>query len=138
MEENQYVIFKLDNEEYGIDIMNVQEIIRPPKVTSLPCAPPHVLGIINLRGVIIPIIDLKQRLGLESSEDTDETRVIVVKVENHPYGIIVNSVQEVLRLNSEQIERGDNVYHKIDQSFISGIARLEDRLVILLKLSADI
>jgi len=138
MEENQFVIFKLGDEEYGTDIMNVQEIILPPKITSLPGTPPHVLGIVNLRGAIVPIINLKQRLGLEDSEDTEETRVIIVKVENHSYGIIVDSVQEVLRLNSEQIDRGDDVYHGIDRSFIKGIARMEDRLVILLKLSTDI
>lgn len=138
MEENQFIIFKLGDKEFGIDITNVQEIIQPPGITSLPCAPPHVLGIINLRDAIIPIINPKQRLGLENSEKTDEARIIVVKVEGQCYGIMVDYVYEVLRLNSEEIERSDDVYRNIDSSFISGIARLEERLIILLKLSANI
>lgn len=138
MEDNQFIIFQLGNEEFGINIINVQEIIQPPKITVLPCAPPYVLGITNLRDVIIPVIDLKKWLGLEDGGGTEEARVIVVRIENRSYGVIVDCVREVLRISNTQIERGDEVYRQIESAFISGIARLEDRLVVILELTADI
>ena len=138
MEKNQYIIFQLYNEEFGIDIANVQEIITPPRITFLPGAPSYVLGVIDLRGAIIPIIDLKARLGMKSSEATEEARVIVVKIENRSYGMMVDYVHEVLRLDSTQIDRSDDIYHGVDSSFISGIARFENRLIVILQLKADI
>ncbi|MCR4442690.1 MAG: chemotaxis protein CheW [Peptococcaceae bacterium] len=135
MEEKQYVIFGLGDQEFGIDIMSVQEIIRPLKTTKLPNSPPHVLGVFNLREKVIPVVSLRRVLGFEDSASDEKTRVIVVKVEDRPYGLLVDIVHEVLRISSGDIEKGHDVYQDIDSRFVSGIARVEERLIILLNLS---
>jgi purine-binding chemotaxis protein CheW len=138
MQEKQYVIFKLAEEEYGVEIVTVQEIIRPPKMVKLPNAPPYILGVINLRGSIIPVVDLKDRLKIGVTEIDDNTRSIIVKIENQSYGILVDAVVEVFSLNSEQIERGKDFHNYIDPEFIKGIARLDKRMIILLSLPCQI
>ncbi len=134
MQEEQYVIFRLNSEHYGIDILSVQEIIRPPKVTALPNTPPHVLGVINLRGSIIPIVDLKIKYNLDSPENSEDKRIIVLRIDNKLMGILVDEVQEVLRFKTEQIEQATDICTTIDSEFISGLAKLDDRLIILLSL----
>ncbi|MDD2401068.1 MAG: chemotaxis protein CheW [Clostridia bacterium] len=134
----QYVIFKLGKEEYGTSILSVNEIIKPQKTNKLPNTPEYVLGIINLRGNVIPIIDLKKRFNMESMEETKETRIVVIKQGKNAVGIFVDQVQEVLYVDDEDIKSCDEIYSKIDKEFIKGIARLENRLVILLNLSTVI
>lgn len=134
MQEEQYVIFRLNSEHYGVDILSVQEIIRPPKITKLPNLPPHVLGVINLRGNLIPIVDLKARFRLENSLSDDEQRILVLRIDGKLMGIQVDEVLEVLRLKTAQVEHVAEICTTVDREFIAGIAKLEDRLVILLSL----
>jgi purine-binding chemotaxis protein CheW len=136
--ERQYVVFKLGEEEYGIEILMVQEIIRPIKTTKLPNSPDYVLGITNLRGNVIPIVDLKQRFNLPISKETEGTRIIVVKQGNNAVGIYVDQVQEVVHINDKEIKLCEEIYSRIDKEFINGVASLNGRLVILLNLSATI
>lgn len=136
--EEQFVIFNLAEQEYGINITAVQEIIRPPKVIKLPNSPSYVLGVTNLRGSIIPVIDLQARLGFRAVEIGEQSRVIIIRVNGGSYGVIVDAVQEVLRLGDDQIEEGDGAYHDIDRHFVYGIAKTEERLIILLQLPSRI
>lgn len=134
MEEKQYVVFRLGKEEYGIEIMNVQEIIVPTKLTKLPNTLPYFIGVFNLRGHIIPLIDLKKRFSLESSEKNDEERIIVIRLDKS-VGILVDSIQEVLMIASDEIEGSEQISAGIDNEFITGIAKKEERLIILLNLA---
>ena len=138
MQEEQYVIFRLNAELYGINILSVQEIIRPPKMTKLPNTPPHVLGVINLRGSIIPIVDLKVRFNLQDSQNNEDQRIIVLRIDDKLMGIQVDEVQEVLRLKTDQIEQAADICTTIDREFIAGIAKLDDRLIILLSLRGSL
>lgn len=130
----QLVSFQLGPEEYAIDILGVQEIIRMVEITPVPNAPHYVEGVVNLRGKVIPIINLRMRLGLSSTEHMKDTRIVVVDVGHVLLGFIVDSVEEVLRLPVECIEPpplsgvgGVDEFHK-------GVGRVEGRLLILLNL----
>jgi len=135
VEEKQYVVFGLGDQEFGLDIMAVQEIIRPLRTTKLPNSPPHVLGVFNLRGKVIPLVSLRRILGFEDAAEDEKTRVIVVNADSRPYGLLVDAVHEVLRIGAGDIEQGHDVYREIDSRFVSGIARVEERLIVLLNLS---
>ena len=132
--EMQVVVFSLGQVEYGGDIKKVQEIIRLPEVTALPGTADYILGIFNLRGSIIPIVDLKKKLGLPSTEATDETRVIVVEISNKKVGLIVDEVSEVMSFSSEDIFPADDVSFGIQERHVQGVVRLNDRLLVLLDL----
>ncbi|MEN6462945.1 MAG: chemotaxis protein CheW [Syntrophomonas sp.] len=138
-DEIQLVVFTLKNGdtvcEYGIPITQVQEIIPMASPTRLPQAPDFVEGIINLRGRIIPIIDLKKRFGMGSSGITSETRSVVVEVEKSTVGIIVDEVSEVLRLPNSSIEAPPAVLGGITAEYLTGVGKLEDRLLILLDMN---
>jgi len=134
MADKQIVVFSLLGEDYGVEITSVQEIVRFQEVTRLPEAPDFVKGIINLRGQVIPVIDLKQRFYNFDSEITDDTRIVVVKVGNKPIGIIAEQVSEVLRLSEEAIEPTPTLLKDFGQSGLTGVGKLEDRLLILLDL----
>ena len=129
----QLVSFQLGPEEYAIDILGVQEIIRMVEITHVPNAPHFVEGVVNLRGKVIPIINLRARLGLRSVEPTKDTRIVVVEVAHLILWFIVDSVEEVLRLPEELIEqppltgRGADDFHR-------GVGRVDGRLLILLNL----
>lgn len=138
MEERQIVVFRLGEAEYGLDIMLVQEIIRPPQTTKLPGTPEYVLGICNLRGKIIPIIDLKTRFDLEKSENNEDTRVIIKKHDNQYRGYIVDAVNEVLRIESNDLGNIENEDIAVESDFIDGVIRLEDRIIIMLNITAEL
>lgn len=131
---SQFIVFKLGQEEYGVNILKVQEIVRPLKTTKLPQSPDYVVGIVNLREEIMPIIDLKIFLNLGSSEETEETKIIVMKQNEQILGILVDEVQEVLRISKKMIKTSDALEHKLKNEFISGIAKVKGRLIILLDL----
>ncbi len=135
-DEIQLVVFTLKRDnvvcEYGVPITKVQEIITMPVPTKLPQAPDFVEGIINLRGKIIPIIDLKKRFQMGASETTSESRSVVVEVEGQTVGIIVDEVSEVLRLSTESIEPPPAVIGGIAADYLTGVGKLDDRLLILL------
>ncbi|HHW61698.1 MAG TPA: chemotaxis protein CheW [Syntrophomonadaceae bacterium] len=131
-EQIQVVAFQLGQEEYAVNILDVLEINRLLNITRVPRADVNIDGVINLRGNIIPIINLHRRFDLEALEDDDEQRIIVFQFDEVKAGIIVDRVSEVLYLNRSQIEASERVYSAMDSNFIEGIAKVDDRLLILL------
>jgi purine-binding chemotaxis protein CheW len=130
----QLVSFTLANEEFGVDIIKVQEIMRVQEITKVPQMPDYVEGVINLRGNVIPIIDLRKKFGLEVKERDNQTRIIVVNVQDRIVGFIVDAVQQVLRLSEDQIEPPPEVGTSINREYLNGVGKLDDRLLILLSL----
>ena len=130
----QLVSFHVGDEEFAIDILGVQEIIRMVELTPVPNAPHFVEGVINLRGKVIPIIDLRARFGLPSVDRTKETRIIVVEIVNTVLGFIVDSVEEVLRLPESLIETSPATGRGGSGEFHKGIGRVNGRLLMLLDL----
>ncbi len=131
----QLVSFKIGNEEFGVDILNVQEINKMIQVTKLPNSPDFVEGVINLRGRVIPVIDLRLRLGLPRREHDKDTRIIVVEIERRTIGFIVDAVSEVLRIPASVTEAPPELVSGINSEFIKSVGKLEDRLLILIDLN---
>ena len=131
----QVVSFKLGSEEYGVDIAQVQEINRMVAVTHVPRAPQFMEGVINLRGQLIPIIDLRTRFAMPRTEHTKNTRIVVTEIGSKRVGMVVDSVSEVLRLPVEQIEAAPEMITGVDTEYIRGVGKIEDRLIILLDLA---
>ena len=131
---SQLISFSVDGEEYGLDILRVKEVIRAAEVTRLPRAPAFVKGIINLRGDVIPIIDLREKFSYESVEYTDATRVIVVDVNGRLVGMIVDEASQVLRIPDSQIEPPPPIVGGLPNQFIKGVGKLDDRLIVLLNI----
>lgn len=130
--EEQLVVFRLAEESYGLDIGAVQEIITWQPVTRVPRTPAFVEGIINLRGNVIPVVDLRKRFGLGQTEAGRETRIVVVEIGALVIGLVVDGVSEVLRVPAEQIEASSAVISGVDTDFIRGVAKTAERLIILL------
>ncbi len=128
----QLVTFKLNLEEFGIDILRVQEIIRIMDITKVPNSPDYVEGVINLRGRVIPVVNLRKRLSLPSKENNGKTRVIVVDLSGKTVGFIVDEVNEVLRIPKDITEPPPDMTAGIDTDYITSVGKLEDRLLILL------
>jgi len=127
----KYLTFSLANEEYGLEILKVREIIGIMDITAVPQMPPYVKGVINLRGKVIPVIDLRLKFGLEPAEYTDQTCIVVVDVGTLT-GIIVDTVQEVLDIDSSQIDPPPPLGGSIDTSFVLGMGKVKDDVKILL------
>lgn len=132
--EEQLVVFDLGDEVYGIDISKVQEIIRMQDITQVPGAPSFVEGVINLRGKIIPVVDLHRRFGLSPTPVTKASRIVVVETDGFVIGMVVDAVSEVLRISTNCVEPPSPIVAGVDSEYIRGIAKLENRLVILLQL----
>ena len=130
----QLVTFKLENEEFGVDILKVQEIMRTVEITRIPNAPEFVEGVINLRGKIIPIVDLRKRLGFRSKEWDPRTRIIVVELDGLTIGFVVDSVSEVLRIPRDTIEPPPSIVSGIESDYIEGVGKTGERLLLLLEL----
>jgi purine-binding chemotaxis protein CheW len=131
----QLVGFKLENEEYGVDILRVKEIIKMIKLTPIPSAPDYIEGVINLRGKIIPVVDIRRKMGMNKKEIDKNSRIIVVELNDKTLGFIVDEVSEVLRIPKSITEPPPSEFASgIDQNFITSIAKLEERLLILLDL----
>lgn len=130
----QLVSFRLEHEEYGIEITRVQEIILLGEITRVPQTPPHIKGLINLRSTVIPIVDLRTRFGMPPGENTDETRIMVVNVRGRVVGIIVDAVNEVLRITRETIAPTPPTVAGLGRDYLTGLVKLENRLLILLDL----
>ena len=132
----QVVSFKLGSEEYGVDIAQVQEINRMVAITHVPRAPQFMEGVINLRGQLIPIIDLRTRFGMPRAEHTKNTRIVVTEIGAKRVGMVVDSVSEVLRIPVEQIEDApEMISGGVDTEYIRGVGKIEDRLIIMLDLA---
>lgn len=130
----QLVSFKIGSEEYGIDILKVQEINRMPDITKVPQAPHFVDGVINLRGKVIPIINTRRKFNLEQKEHDKDTRIVVADINGEVIGLVVDSVNEVLRIPGSIVESPPNVAIESGADYITGVARLDNRLLILLDL----
>ena len=133
-DERQLVVFQLGAELYGVEISRVHEIIRLQSVTRVPRSPAFVEGVINLRGKVIPVVDLRRRFGLPTADHTRASRIVVVEIGDQVVGIIVDGVSEVLRVSSVIVEPPSPVVAGIDSEYLHGIAKLPERLVILLDL----
>jgi len=130
----QLVTFMVGNEEFAIPILSVQEINRMMDITRVPQSPPFIEGVINLRGKIIPVMDLRKRFSVEPSSEASDSRIIVVEVANRVIGFTVDRVNEVLRIDSAIIEPPPSMVSGVDSEYVRGVGKLEDRLLILLNL----
>lgn len=128
----KYLTFVLSGEEYGLEILSVREIIGLMNITSVPRTPDYVKGVINLRGKVIPVIDLRLKFGMAEAEHTEETCIIVVTVRNVEMGVIVDCVSEVQNISAEQIEPPPAFGTGVETSYILGISKVEDKVTILL------
>lgn len=131
----QWVTFRLEGETYGINVMQVQEVLRYSEIAPVPGAPPYVLGIINLRGNVVTVIDTRHRFGLADGKVTDNTRIVIIETDNHVIGIMVDSVAEVVYLNQSEIETAPNVGNEESAKFIQGVCHKNDELLILIDLN---
>jgi purine-binding chemotaxis protein CheW len=132
--EHQLVVFELANEHYGVDIAAVESIIKMQPITIVPHAPAFVEGVTNLRGKVLPVIDLRKRFDLTTQDVTRDSRIVVVSVGGSEVGMVVDGVSEVLRIPDEAIEPPPPMVTTVDSTFIIGIAKINDLLVILLDL----
>ncbi|HEX7057966.1 MAG TPA: chemotaxis protein CheW [Bacilli bacterium] len=134
-EELKVIVFKLGEEEYGVEVENVRTIERMMPLTRVPKTPKFVKGVINLRGVVVPVIDLRERFGLAPSEPTNNTRLIIVAVGNIEVGLIVDSANDVVDLDADKIADPPEVVGGIKAKYLRGVARIGDeRLLVMLNL----
>jgi len=132
------VTFQLGREEYGIEISSVQEIIRATDITPVPGAPEHVRGVINLRGKIIPVVDLRTRFSLPQAEASDAQRIVVVELKEKRLGMLVDSVSQVIKIPSGVVEEMPEEAISVDENFIKGVGKLDSRLIIILDLNRSL
>jgi len=132
--ESQLVVFELENEAYGVDIAVVEGIIKMQEITRLPRAPHFMEGITNLRGAVVPVIDLRKRFGLPPQEPTRDTRIVIANMNGTQVGLIVDAVSQVIRVPQDAIEPPPQLTMTVNSAFIKSVAKLEKRLVILLDL----
>ena len=133
MEERQLVVFRLHNEEFGVEITKVREIIKPRHITRLPHVDDYIEGVTNLRGEVIPVICLRKRFGISAQENTQDTRIIILEVNENRVGFIVDAVTETLRLPETSIEPPPSSVAGLKSDYLAGVGKLDDRLLILLE-----
>ena len=131
----QLVTFKLADETYGINVMHVQEVLRISEIAPVPGAPAYVLGIINLRGNVVTVIDTRSRFGLPSAETDDSSRIVIIESEEMVVGILVDSVAEVVELHQSEIDSAPNVGNDESSRYIQGVANRESDLLIVVDLN---
>jgi len=128
----QVVGFRIGNETYGVRIASVREIVRVPEITMVPNAPDIIEGVINLRGKIIPVMDLRKRFGNSAVQPDKKNRILVVELDNKLLGLIVSSASEVLKIPPSEIESPGSVFAEGESSYVTGVGKLKGRLIILL------
>lgn len=131
----QWVTFRLDGETYGINVMKVQEVLRMTEIAPVPGAPDYVVGIINLRGNVVTVIDTRKRFGLMPTEADDSTRIVIIESDSNIVGILVDSVAEVVNLRGSQIETAPNVGNEESSKYIQGVFSRADDILILVDLN---
>ncbi len=131
----QWVTYRLGDETYGINVMQVQEVLRYTEIAPVPGAPEYVLGIINLRGNVVTVIDTRSRFGLPPSDTTDNTRIVIIESDEQVVGILVDSVAEVVYLKSSEIDSAPNVGTEESAKFIQGVSNRDGELLILVDLN---
>lgn len=129
---NQFVIFKLDNEYYGIPINYVETIEKVLEITRVPNTPNYVNGVINLRGVVVPVVDLRQRFNLSSRAVTNDSRIIILSIEEVVVGLLVDSSSEVLTIPEDAIDNTNNLVNSFEDDYIKGIGKVDDRMIIII------
>lgn len=134
VEKVKVVVFRLKDEEYGVEVDQVKSIERMESITRVPNTPPFVKGVINLRGVVIPVINLRSRFQMEEEEYTDSTRIVIVHVNEMEVGLIVDAALDVLDVPLDAIEPPPEVVGGVEAAYLRGMAKLEDRLLVLLNL----
>ncbi|EAR09415.1 chemotaxis protein CheW [Reinekea blandensis] len=130
----QWVTFRLENETYGINVMQVREVLRYNEIAPVPGAPSYVLGIINLRGNVVSVVDTRERFGLAGTEITDNTRIVILETDSQVVGILVDAVAEVVYLRQSEIETAPNVGNEDNARFIQGVSHKNDELLILIEI----
>jgi purine-binding chemotaxis protein CheW len=133
--DEQVVVLELAGEAYGVEIGRVEEIIRMQPITRIPNGPAFIEGVTNLRGRVIPVLDLRKRFGLPSLEATRRSRIVVGELGEHTVGLVVDGVSEVLLVGSDAVEPPSTLVTSADSAFLRGVAKLEERLILLLDLS---
>lgn len=131
----QWVTFRMDNETYGINVMQVQEVLRVTEIAPVPGAASHVLGIINLRGNVVTVIDTRKRFGLSQRDLDDATRIVIIEASDQVVGMLVDSVSEVVYLRVSEIESAPNVGNEENSKFIQGVCNRNNELLILVDLN---
>lgn len=133
--ENQYIVFSLTDEQFGVNVKQAKEIIPVNQFTHIPNSPDYVMGVIDLRGEIIPIIDLKKKLGLSVNNlETENQKIIIVEINNSFIGMLVDNVNEMLRMYEDEIAKAPNITKGINKNYITGVGRMNNELLILLDL----
>lgn len=130
----QWVTFRLENETYGINVMQVREVLRYSEIAPVPGAPSYVIGIINLRGNVVTVIDTRERFGLASADVTDNSRIVILETEQQVVGILVDAVAEVVYLRQSEIEIAPNVGNNDNARYIQGVSHQNDELLILIEI----
>lgn len=133
-DEQQLIVFDLSTQAYGVDIGDVREILRLQEITKAPRTPALVEGIVNLRGRVVPVIDLRKRLELPTAGETRDNRVVVVNIGGRDVGVIVDAVTEVLRISTASVEPPSSVVTTAESEYLTGVAKLDDRLIAILDL----
>jgi len=131
----QWVTFQLESETYGINVMQVREVLRYSEIAPVPGAPDHVIGIINLRGNVVTVIDTRSRFGLMPGEISDNTRIVIIEADKQVIGILVDSVAEVVYLRSSEIDTTPSVGTEESSKFIQGVSNRDGELLILVDLN---
>jgi len=131
----QLVSFVLEDVEYGVDILVVHEILRFPEITRLPNTPEFIKGVINLRGNVIPVVDVRKRFGFSPAKVTDLTRIIVIETNDKLTGLMVDNVHQVVRISQENVDPPSELIEGVSEQYIWGIGRLKDRLIVILNLA---
>ena len=131
----RWVTFRLENEKYGINVMQVQEVLRVTEIAPVPGAPDYVLGIINLRGNVVTVIDSRKRFGLDPIEMDDSMRIVIIESEGQVVGILVDSVAEVVDIRASEVEQAPNVGTEESAKFIQGVSSIDGELLILIDLN---
>jgi purine-binding chemotaxis protein CheW len=132
----QLISFNLGNEEYAVDIIKVHEINKIPDITSVPNSEDNIEGVINLRGKIVPVVNFRKKFGMPERDTDDRSRIVIMDLQGIMMGILVDSVSEVLRIPPDIVEPAPEMASSISQEFIKGIAKLDDRLVILIDIDS--
>ena len=130
----QIIVFRVGKEDYGLEIEKVQEVIRMKTIKKLPRSPQFILGVMNLRGNIIPVIGLRQKFGLEEVDYNDFTRIVVVNHDNKLVGMVVDEVNRVINVNEDNIEGNPDMVRDSTKALVRGVAKLEDQVIILVQL----
>jgi purine-binding chemotaxis protein CheW len=131
----QVVGFRIGNETFGVRIGSVREIVRVPEITAVPSAPETIEGVINLRGKIIPVMDLRKRFGQSDIQPDKKNRILVVELDNKLVGLIVNAASEVLKIAPSEIEAPGNLFAEGESVYVTGVGKLKGRLIILLDIA---